>query len=424
MKQFLHILYKRAFHLLRWCYRFFLLKIYLSFKVALLKKRVRKKFTAGKKINVIFLVQFPEMWNSEKTVFFELMRNELFNPLIVCVPKYTLLHDKWGYKFYKTNEAYQYFKSNGYEAIDSSRDCEWVDLKSLCPDYIFIQRPYSDQLPKKYQFKSLFKFCLLCYIPYGVDISSDFHKNIVFNDNLLKYCSLFFSDSDANKQYFDEHKFTREQICFVTGHPRLDYFVNRSCKKQKVFSKTILWLPRWYIGQNGNNESSFFKNIEFLLDYLKENRDCKLIIRPHPLMFNYFINHNIWTKEDYHNFEKRIKIMGNVELDKENDYLISFETSDILISDYTSLLLEYFATGKPILYCGENDAFNEYGNKMAQTFYKMRNIDDLKKALDKLILENIDELKEKRDCVIKDMFNFDQTAASRIMNIIVNNSCK
>ena len=414
-----HKILNCAFHIIKPKYDNVWAKLRLTIRNNFIRKRIKRKNKNGEKINVIFLVQFPEMWNSERSVFFEIANSKEFDTFIVCIPKYKLLESQTGYGFYETNEAYEFFSKNGYKAVNSITDNGWLDLQSIKPDYIFIQRPYSHQLPEVYSFYNLSKLGLLCYVPYGVDISNDFHKSIVFNKAFLKYCSIFFSDTEENRLYFDNNCFQKTSKAYLTGHPRFDLTTPTEFTNIGQFRRTVLWLPRWYLGENGNNNTSFFKYIDPLLEYFDKNNDCRLIIRPHPLMFEYFVSKEIWSEDEVNQFKRRISEIENVELDNEKDYLISFNKSDLLISDYTSLLLEYFVSKKPILYCGEEDAFNDDYAKMAQTFYSIHNLTDLKSTLDLLLLSGKDELKENREKVIERLIDTNQTASSKIVRILI-----
>ena len=75
-----------------------------------------------------------------------MLKDQRFNPIIVCVPlniqNHILLDDNG-------NDTYKYFIERGYKAIDALRDDgSWFDLKQLKPDYLFHSRPYTIE-PRK-----------------------------------------------------------------------------------------------------------------------------------------------------------------------------------------------------------------------------------------------------------------------------------
>jgi CDP-glycerol glycerophosphotransferase (TagB/SpsB family) len=82
-------------------------------------------------------------------------------------------------------------------------------------------------------------------------------------------------------------------------------------------------------------------------------------------------------------------------VDTRGGYEDTFLSTDILISDISSLLWEFLATGKPIIYTHRMDHFNRLGRKISESFYWVRNESELKERLDGL-LEGDDPLQSTR----------------------------
>ena len=81
-------------------------------------------------------------------------------------------------------------------------------------------------------------------------------------------------------------------------------------------------------------------------------------------------------------------------------------------------MVDYFMTGKPIIYTHKTDLFNDFGKKIAEGFYWVRNWDELKKTIEMLKSGN-DPLKEKRREIIKSEFYIPEIGAGEtIKNII------
>jgi CDP-glycerol glycerophosphotransferase (TagB/SpsB family) len=92
-----------------------------------------------------------------------------------------------------------------------------------------------------------------------------------------------------------------------------------------------------------------------------------------------------------------------MSLDETGDYIDTFIASDVLVSDISSMLLEYFVTGKPIIYTHRVDTFNELGRKLSEGFYWVENSTELQETLDMLMGGN-DPLKFKREELIREHF--------------------
>jgi CDP-glycerol glycerophosphotransferase (TagB/SpsB family) len=75
-----------------------------------------------------------------------------------------------------------------------------------------------------------------------------------------------------------------------------------------------------------------------------------LIIRPHPLFFGTLEARKIWDSQQIERFLRECQNAPNILIDRRPSYLPVFAASSALISDASSFLLEYAATGKPVLY--------------------------------------------------------------------------
>ena len=76
--------------------------------------------------------------------------------------------------------------------------------------------------------------------------------------------------------------------------------------------------------------------------------------------------------------------------------------SNLLICDYTSMLVEYYITGKPIIYLtyDENIVYTDLTNAMLSGCYIVHDENELREVLDNLIC-GVDPLAEKRKAVIE-----------------------
>lgn len=119
-------------------------------------------------------------------------------------------------------------------------------------------------------------------------------------------------------------------------------------------------------------------------------------------------------------YKNRYEQHVNTSIDTSSDYLNTFYHSDCLITDTSSIVPEYFLTGKPIIYCfRENSRFifdrhETYGEGM----YWVKTWEELKKTLS--MLENgEDPIKEKRQKLIEKYFEKNGTAGKKIVDEIV-----
>lgn len=170
------------------------------------------------------------------------------------------------------------------------------------------------------------------------------------------------------------------------GYPRFDLILQESPERKLQQRKTVLWLPRWSIDET-NDRSYFFDYLECMLHYFGENAMHSLIIRPHPLMFQNFMDNGVISKDEVEQLKTRIQFVSNIKFDENTDYLDTFRQSDILVADFTSLLIEFFLMRKPILYCGSTINFNSVGKIMEEGIYSIPNKDSLISTLSDLLNE-------------------------------------
>ena len=93
--------------------RAFFLANRLLFKVNNTKMNIKSEYQKNNVINVMFLVQFPEMWNSFRTVYESMKNDSTFSVSIVCIPKKNGVPTKT-IEFTENNDAFDFCKKNGY----------------------------------------------------------------------------------------------------------------------------------------------------------------------------------------------------------------------------------------------------------------------------------------------------------------------
>lgn len=351
-----------------------------------IKKSIYDKVANNQNINILFVVQYPEMWNSLKTVYEAFNKNKNYKVTILCVPKISksnILQKK----FYQENEAYNYFVNEDIPCINALKETGWLKISELLPDYVFIQRPYDAQMPKEYTTYTIRKYGLICYIPYGYEFVNGKHLEIEYNDDFLANVYMIFCENKDTYNYcldiLSKSIVKKEKQVKCVGYPKFDLLYDKLNKQRK----TVLWLPRWSI-ENSNDKTGFFNYYNSLVSFFRNHGEYDLIIRPHPLMFKNFIDLKIISANDYKKIMEEIEKINNISFDKNIDYLVSLSTSDILISDFTSLLIEFFIMKKPIIYCGKTNHFNSVGKEMEKGLYLVDDKDLLIDRLEKLLTGN------------------------------------
>ena len=328
------------------------------------RKRVRARVNSNQRI--VFLVDYPQGWNSLKSIFYNLKKQNFDVILIAYI----------GWPYPGNNEAFWKCIDENVIIIKDSK--QRINLKKLHANVVFKQTPYDSEYPIALSAKKISKVSKLCYIPYGYEPSPLKHLDIEYNNTFFPFVYAVFCDNTTSYEYCINKKnktpFSRDILCYNYGYPRFDLDeISKSIKKYNTF----LWLPRWSLDNEKNNGTSFFLFYDKLIEFFSLNKELNLIIRPHPSMFNNFILEGVMDEKKVFDIKKEINSLNNVFLDENPNYIESFNKSDILISDFSSLIIEYFISGKPIIYWGDSDEFNFETKKMIDLSYKVSNWDDL-----------------------------------------------
>ena len=368
----------------------------------------------NEKIHVVFVCHRGALWNSLKTVFEACNSDDAFKVTIVTIPnkkqlpKVGLCHEE-----YVTEGAEEYFRDypcqviQGYDYENKSL----FDLKSLRPDYVFFQTAYDICRPPEYKSDVVSLYARLAYVHYGMPFMGGMIAEESFPKNFLANTYFHFAEFKEMQKYYvnrvPENAIHRHNNIVLTGYPKLDGVERyRGCEsvswkqpKEKGLFR-VMWTPRWNTGE-GN--CTFFELKDSLPKYIAENEDMELLFRPHPQAFSEFISKGEMSEKEVEEYKAIFDENDHLGMDSQADYLPSFYSSDVLVTDESSIMPEYFLTGKPIVFTYKKTNLNEFATKLSKGFYWAKNIDEVKIHLENL-KQGIDPLKEIRDELIRTEF--------------------
>ena len=199
----------------------------------------------------------------------------------------------------------------------------------------------------------------------------------------------------------------------VTGQPFLDYFrLNPSGE-----SKYTIYAPHWTVAKQGIAYGTFEWNGKFMLEYAKKHPEKNWVFKPHPLLFKALIDQGIMTVGEVQNYYNE---WGNIGFRYESgDYLELFNNSQMLITDCSSFLGEYFMTEKPVIHLISPFAtpYNKTVNRVIKHYYRAENIEDLKTLLERL--PEHDTMKEERMRAVEELGFKNNYASKNILDDII-----
>lgn len=239
-----------------------------------------------------------------------------------------------------------------------------------------------------------------CFLQHGVikdDISSWISK---FDVNLY----LFLTSSDFERNSILEKNYNYdENVVKTLGLPRFDNLNGEADKKQILFAPT--W-RNYLASEKSFIESRYFKtlnsffNNRLLFDEIKKN-GYKLIFKPHYDILKYL--HLLNIPED-------------VEIAADESYQDLFNSSSLMITDYSSVFFDFAYLKKPVIYYqADNDYHYSRGYFDYETMGFGEVIDSEKDLADKII-EYI-----KEDCVMENKY---QKRVEKFFKYNDKNNCK
>lgn len=367
----------------------------------------------SRRIRICFIVQMPEIWDKESPVFDLMIKDDRFDAELFVIPSYDLTLGKINeYGF----ELDYFINKYGEDLVKRAyKNGAWVDLKSCGYDYVFYQRCWENYIPEIYHTKNVIKYSRTCYIPYAVGLKDG--KNY-YRTDFFAYLYMSFCSTKEQVDFYDKKINNKVIYC---GYPIIEKIyksiseVNTSNSSNN--SKTILWTPRWtddpFFGG-----STFFKYMNNILEIKRHHDNANLILRPHPLTFSYAIKEGKLSEDKVVEYKRNVESC-NSSFDTNvfiEDTLIN---TDILITDYSSIVLDYYITGRPIIYCTDiNIDFENIFKIMTKTFYLAKNWDDVSRIVNDL-MNGYDPLYYERKKVVDEIINDNINASENILNYII-----
>ena len=371
-------------------------------------KNLRKD--KDRKIRVAFLCEENPKWGYQ-SIYDEMKSDANFEVLpIINLPIITYRRQE-----FLQEKNIEFFRSFGMDSIDGY-DYEnnvYKSLEEFKPDIVFYQQPWymiQAQIPHVVS-----KYALTCIISYGftsIDTESWGSESIRKNSGNIWH---MFAESDYhNKFYSKAAELKHKDILITKGYPKLDNYklpVNERFEKMwndtdKAEKRRIIWAPHHSIEKYGFEMSNFKEQYLYFLELAKIHPEYSFVFKPHPSLRYKCITENFLTETEYDNYIDEWNSLENATVYTDGNYFDIFKTSDVLITDSSSFLAEYFYSGKPIIFFESHNraGFNEFGLKIKKGFYIPEKTEDTEKLLYQLLVEKSDPLKTKREKIIKKEF--------------------
>ena len=392
-------------------FRFFRNEIELTQKYAL----QMSKGVKNDRITIVFIIWAEAMWNSLRSVYEQAEKDSHFDVYILAQPH---ISNRMGKE--NENPCFDFLSALYQNVISAYADGQWFDLTTLNPNYVFYTYPYSSEYYAYYNPAYVRKFAKVCLIQYGFNLVKnaifDRAYNFLFSKNVAIHFVQCTTVCKKLNNYYGKIKGEYPKIENL-GFPRFDLV---SQTHSDFHEPCVLWTPRWTLPAERKYDtgSSFLAYYNDFLNFAATHKDISFIIRPHPLMFQNFLKKGFLTQTEIDDFRMRCKNLGNVIIDDNADYLKSIKKASIFIADFSSLIAEFFVTGKPVIFCAEGKDFIPEAKIMDSVLYHAKTWSDVERLLINL-LAGKDDMKEARLSAIQNFLpQKSKTAADSILDCI------
>lgn len=347
------------------------------------------------KPKITFLAREMFMWASLKSVYDAFNKSNQYDVQLIYLPG--IEHSS----YYIKGTDFELYKSEGYDVLDYMQ----IDLNKECPDIVFYATPYCNDVDDRFAIDKVKHICKRAvYIPYGFEIAGGewiyrLQFGLPFHKNMWKIIGY----SEHYKELAKERGQCNAKNVVVTGHPRLDLIYNISKEITNISPslinkingrKVVLWHSHFSIAPRELWGSYLFWK-DAILDYFSKNKDMFLLWRPHPKFWRMLQAYYNLTEEEIIKFKNEMDSKDNIAIDDDYNYLNAFYLSSCMIGDGTSFLVEYLATGKPILYTPKYDGQGISDANLVKNYYIANSEEYIHQFLD-MVKSGKDPLYEKR----------------------------
>ena len=363
------------------------------------KKEVKRLYGKKEPLNVIFMVIYSAVWKYD-SVYRLMEKDPRFNPLILVCPVADYGIEHMIEVFRPTVEM---FKKKGYNVIPAYDEVtkKFVDVKDLKPDLLMYAFQWSSHVDRRYNVYTLRRY-LKCYVNYSFK-NTPFEWSIASPVQGLMW--MYFSECEDNKKLAQSFSKKEFQNIHVVGYPIYDEMQEMrpkglDWKKQDKEYKRIIWAPHHTIGEGGELRlSTFLLFANDMLEFKEKYKEKVLFaFKPHPQLKPKLYMHKDWGKEKTDEYYEKWACGDNSTL-VQGAYIDLFKTSDAMIHDCGSFVVEYLYVDKPVLFLSNYDRgnqCNEVGLKAFNAHYHGTSREDIQHFIDEVVIGGRDTMEKKR----------------------------
>ena len=228
-----------------------------------------------------------------------------------------------------------------------------------------------------------------------------------------------------------------EEKAVITGYPRLDYFFQSNISERKKvnrrwhfdqYKRVIFWMPTFRKSNNETLSEDYIENQTGLPIFETKNslQQFSRFLKARNVLLVFKLHHLQAELPVFQSHFDNILLVRDVDLLDMGVQLYQFiSMADAMISDYSSISIDFMLKDKPIIFT--LDDYKEYDKsrglfpKNAIDYMKGYHVYNQKELEESIaeIIDGVDKYKEERHAVLKDYHKFtDGNSARRVMDAV------
>jgi possible TPR repeat-containing protein len=353
-----------------------------------------------RRFRVDILLEWASAWCKVKSLYDALSKDRFFDCRLVAINMQEFAID--------STTAYPAFLK-----FLNERDIPFVpeeeyDLVERRPDALIYTNPYDGHHPKFAVEHVRHQGIRVIYLPYSVPFFVQKNNSVTLYDfPIHRHAWQIYVRSQRERRKYGMYCSAGNAHLAVVGAPIVDRLteLKNLIKPDPRFQKTFLWGIDYGFA---NRTATFGVYGERILQYFIEHPQYGLIVRPHPLFYGMVTKLGGVSKEAIRSFYDYCEAAPNVFLDLGDELTDAFCKSDALISDISSILVEYLSMGRPILYLNTQDTpkyknYQEDDSDVLAHYYSGDSFERIVQFIE-MVAKNEDPMREERDSILEKYF--------------------
>ena len=182
------------------------------------------------------------------------------------------------------------------------------------------------------------------YIPYGVSVSAaEYSRRHYYGLLVHKLAKHIFVPSSIVQERFKKFSNFSPSKLVLASHPKADKIIEIAASKKNADREKIVILWNSHFNHGWGN---FDLVVRQILEFVNTRSDVRFIFRAHP-----FFKLSEWslTKADIENWESAVE-SNKIIVDNQTNYCEQLAMTDVLLTDGSSVMYDFFHTQRPIVY--------------------------------------------------------------------------